>query len=142
MIYSVFVPAEGLYHYYESPQALEFNADLPVPGLPSDSGKVGVPSIDAARPLPAGTRMVGKGWKARGMVATTRPASLTGIGSFFGPGDPPYGALALSALAGALIGSWSASHYAAAPRKAGAAAGTVGALVGCAMGVWVTKRVA
>ena len=50
MIYSCFVPERGTYDYYENSLQIQLNADLPVPKLPPDTGKIGVPAIDAGRP--------------------------------------------------------------------------------------------
>lgn len=81
MIYSVFVPKEGLYHYYETTQTLPVNADLDVPTLGPDAGKIGVPSMDAARKLPSDARLVGKGWQARGVISSVN-GPLSGFGGF------------------------------------------------------------
>ena len=70
MNYSCFDQKSGLYDYYADATELAINADLPVPQLPSVAGKIGVPSIDAGRPLPAGARPVGRGWHARGIVVS------------------------------------------------------------------------
>lgn len=70
MIYSVFVPEQGLYHYYETPENKPVNGDLPVPKLGQDAGKIGVAAMDAGRPLPSNARKVGQGWTARGVIAS------------------------------------------------------------------------
>lgn len=81
MIYSVFVPEQGLYHYYETPNGVAFNADLPLPTLPADAGKIGVPSIDAARRLPSNAKLVGQGWHARGVLSAAS-SGVAGFGAF------------------------------------------------------------
>jgi hypothetical protein len=75
MIYSCFVPERGTYDYYENSLQMQLNADLPVPRLPPDAGKIGVPAIDAGRPLPSDARKTGEGWHARGMVVNCRGRS-------------------------------------------------------------------
>lgn len=69
MIYSCFQPPTGLYAYFEVPGEIPLNADLPIPKLPPPVGGIGVPSIEAGRPLPAGAKFVGSGWHAKGMIA-------------------------------------------------------------------------
>lgn len=88
MLYSVFVPAEGKYHYYETQQAFAVNADLPVPTLGSDAGKIGVPAMDAARKLPSDAKFVGKGWNARGVVAMSGTGALGGFSDVGGEAIP------------------------------------------------------
>jgi len=142
MMYSVFVPEEGLYHYYESAKGVAVNADLPVPGLPSDAGKIGVAAMDAARPLPSDAKLVGQGWNARGVLAS-RPAGVSGLGAIVGPGAP-IGTFLLAGVAGALVGAVSASWYSyrsgATPRQTSAGAGAYGAVVGFALGTWASKQ--
>jgi len=82
VIYSCFDPKAGLYDYYEGPDTHPINADLPLPThLPPEIPGIGVPSIDAARPLPSGTKLAGKGWHARGMVVSCGKGPL---GAFLG----------------------------------------------------------
>lgn len=76
MIYSCFQQDRGLYRYFEDDKAYPINADLPVPKLPRDEGRIGVPSLDAARPMPSGAKPIGEGWHARGMVVQCGGASL------------------------------------------------------------------
>lgn len=79
MIYSVFAPDRAEYDYYESASVqLPLNADLPVPSLPPIAGQIGVPAIEAGRPLPSDAKPVGRGWFARGMIARRS----TGLGAF------------------------------------------------------------
>lgn len=70
MIWSCFNPQSGFYDYFESPEQIPINADLPVPKLPPAGNEVGVSSMEAGRPLPRNARRVGSGWHARGLVAT------------------------------------------------------------------------
>lgn len=89
-IYSVFVPEEGVYKYYESAKNVAVNADLPVPQLGSDAGKIGVPAMDAARRLPGDAKLVGQGWQARGIIASKGGRPLAGLGDdlvLFTPGQ-------------------------------------------------------
>jgi hypothetical protein len=69
MIYSCFQQAGGVYAYFEVPGEIPLNADLPVPRLPAPTGNIGVPSIEAGRPLPANAKFIGTGWHAKGMIA-------------------------------------------------------------------------
>jgi len=85
--YSCFDPRSGLYDYYADNVQLPINADLPVPQLPQAAWKIGVPSIDAGRPLPPGARPVGRGWHARGIVVSC------------GRGSPGLGAMPTAASA-------------------------------------------
>ena len=80
MIYSCFVPERGTYDYYENSLQIQLNADLPVPKLPPDTGKIGVPAIDAGRPLPGDARKTGEGWHARGMIVNCRGTGVSGFG--------------------------------------------------------------
>lgn len=68
MIYSCFNQAAGLYDYFEDAEGMPVNGDLPIPSLPSIAGKVGVPAIQAGRPLPHAARHVGRGFTARGIL--------------------------------------------------------------------------
>lgn len=80
MLYSVFDPQRGLYSYYEGPAHPPINGDLPVPSLPDGIHGIGVPSVDAGRPLPAGAKLVGSGWHAKGIVCgATSAVRLDGL---------------------------------------------------------------
>lgn len=68
MICSCFNPKSGQYDYFETKTTYPFNSDLPVPQLPSTAGRVGVPAIEAGRPLPRDAKPVGSGWSARGVL--------------------------------------------------------------------------
>ncbi len=83
MMYSVFIPERGQYAYYETAEQKPLNADLPIPQLPPVVGGIGVPSIEAARPLPGGAKRVGSGWLPRGMIAKKSGA----FGALLGDGD-------------------------------------------------------
>ena len=76
MIYSCFDQSAGLYDYYEDSSTRPINGDLPIPELPASTGKIGVPAIEAGRPLPINAKKVGQGWHARGMVVQCRNTSL------------------------------------------------------------------
>lgn len=83
MIYSCFNQQRGLYRYFEDGRPLAVNADLPVPSHPAAT-KVGVPSLEAARPMPARARAAGEGWHARGIVVQCPNGPLSGS-DIFGP---------------------------------------------------------
>jgi hypothetical protein len=68
MLYSCFDDKSARYRVYEDERQHAVNADLPVPSLPRDAGRVGVASIEAARPFPRGARRVGDSWQPRGVV--------------------------------------------------------------------------
>ena len=78
MIYSCFQQTPGLYAYFEGPGDVPLNGDLPVPRLPAAVGGIGVPSIEAGRPLPAGAKYIGSGWHARGMLVKCGPGGSLG----------------------------------------------------------------
>jgi hypothetical protein len=78
MIYSIFIPERGEYDYFESQEQMPINADLPVPTLPAIAGEIGVPAIEAGRPLPSGAKPIGRGWHARGIIARR----TNGFGAF------------------------------------------------------------
>lgn len=83
MIYSCFNPNSGRYRYFEDTRQIQVNADLPVPKLPPPAGKIGVPAIDAGRPLPRDARPVGEGWHAKGIVVRCGNGSsgMAGLGT-------------------------------------------------------------
>jgi hypothetical protein len=86
MIYSRWKPDTGGYEYLEAPGSHNINDDLPTPEL-RPASKIGVPSIEAGRPVPPGAEVVGEGDVAVGIVAPVDPArivrrtrSLAGLG--------------------------------------------------------------
>lgn len=82
MMYSCFDQNSGLYRYFQDDKQIPVNGDLPVPTyLKSRATKLGVPALEAGRPLPANARPVGRGVPARGMVVScaNSPASLSGL---------------------------------------------------------------
>lgn len=79
MIYSCFNPPLGLYEYFEDDRQHPTNGDLPVPKLPKQTGRVGVPAMDAGRPLPTDAKRMGTGWEARGMIVNCKPMATPGL---------------------------------------------------------------
>ena len=79
MLYSCFNAASAEYDYFEDDTKVAINADLPVPRLPKPT-PLGVASIQAARPMPAGARYVGSGWAARGVVVSCERRGGKGLG--------------------------------------------------------------
>jgi hypothetical protein len=75
MIYSRWRPDTGGYDYLETSGTQNINDDLPTPDLPAAS-KIGIPSIEAGRPIPSGARIVGEGDIAVGLVAPVDEARL------------------------------------------------------------------
>lgn len=104
MMYSCFDPKSGLYDYYEGPDTYPINADLPVPNfLPAEIPGIGVPSIDAARPMPSGLTLVGRGWHARGMLIN---CGRSAVGDFTLPGLAMGIALRLATYAAVAAGAY------------------------------------
>jgi hypothetical protein len=67
---------DGGYDYYDvSTEIAALGNDLPVPRL-SSVGPIGVPSIEAGRPIPTGARHAGSGERAVGLVAPMNSARL------------------------------------------------------------------
>lgn len=103
--YSRWDPATGGWSYYDAPEPLpNLNDDLPTPQLPPASA-IGVPSIEAGRPIPPSAAYVGQGDVAQGLIApversrlVARTGPLSGV-SF----SIHWGSLALGALIGVLI---------------------------------------
>lgn len=101
MIYSRYRPDVGGYEYFRAAESYNRNDDLPTPELPPAS-KIGVPSIEAGRPIPPNAVKVGEGEVAVGLLAPVdesrvvrRTRSLAGV-------DMPQGATKW--VAGAVIG--------------------------------------
>ena len=81
MIYSCFDQKSGLYKYFQDDKQIPVNGDLPVPTwLKSRSTKLGVPALEAGRPLPSNARPSGHGPTARGMIVSC-DRSLSGLGA-------------------------------------------------------------
>jgi hypothetical protein len=77
VLYSKWDPSRGGYSYFETAEQVPFAADLPTPRL-SAVGPIGVPSVDAGRPLPSGAHMVGTGPLARGLIVPTEGRGVLG----------------------------------------------------------------
>lgn len=85
MIYSRWDPSSGRYDYFETPEALGRNDDLPVPRLPA-GGAIGVASVAAGRPLPGDATPIGSGERALGsIVPTVRGGVLAGLAGAIDP---------------------------------------------------------
>jgi hypothetical protein len=119
MLYSCFDAKSGLYDYYADRREIAINADMPVPSLPAPAGKVGVPAIDAGRPLPSDAKHIGRGWHAKGIVVQCGRGSL---------GALPSGGVVSAVRGLALIsGIGLAGYYLGKRSEAGA---VLGALIG------------
>lgn len=71
MIYSCFDQKSGQYRYFQDSLQIPVNGDLPVPNyLKNRATKLGVPALEAGRPLPRDAKMVGRGIAARGMIVS------------------------------------------------------------------------
>jgi len=68
VIYSRWRPEGDGYDYFDVDEVVNINDDLPTPDL-REAGRLGVPSIEAGRPIPAGASWVGNGDDAIGLVA-------------------------------------------------------------------------
>jgi len=123
-VYSVHDDVNGGFVYYETPERLAVNDDQPFPSFPSGSNTdLGVSSLEAGRPLPSGSKQVGRGDVAKGRMSTGRPPGvLQSLRALPGTIDPSLGAFDastvedfgrklepaipyLSATAGALVGA-------------------------------------
>ncbi len=100
MIYSCFDAQRADYLVFEDDRRLLVNGDLPVPQF-QDTGRIGVPSIDAARPLPTGARQTGRSWRARGLIVKCpkRTGILHGLSEFVDGG----GSLGPLVMAGGVV---------------------------------------
>lgn len=78
---SCFNDKTGQYDYFSTAQVFPYNSDLPTPKLPGVAGNVGVPAIDAGRPIPADASYVGSGWTAKGTVVSCGRGAVSGLGS-------------------------------------------------------------
>lgn len=123
MIYSCFDQPSGLYRYFEDNRQIPVNGDLPVPSyLSSRATKLGVPSMEAGRPLPSDAREIGNGLQARGMVVACKqkPSSeVSGLGDI--PLDSQRVLIGLAVAGTAALLWWSDQKF------TGAILGTLGA---------------
>jgi len=80
MLYSCFDAPRGEYKIFQDDSQRPANGDLPVPKLSSlIAGTIGVPAIDAGRPLPSGAEYVGYAPNAHGMVVNCN-LGMSGFG--------------------------------------------------------------
>lgn len=75
LVYSRWRPDDGGYDYFQSTLRQNINDDLPAPEL-APATKIGVPSIEAGRPVPAGAYPIGSGELAMGLVAPVDTARI------------------------------------------------------------------
>ena len=80
-MYSCFNERLGLYEYFQDDRGHALNGDLPVPSYlgGKKAGKIGVPAREAGRPLPSGTKRIGHGFEAKGMVVSCKPTPMKGL---------------------------------------------------------------
>ena len=104
MIYSAFDEPSGLYRYYEDHRHHPVNADLTLPTIARDAGRVGAPARECGRPLPPDARPVGTGWHARGLVVVPTRA---GVGEVDGP---PAWKVGVGVMLAALV-IWGVARY-------------------------------
>jgi hypothetical protein len=108
VIYSVWRPDGGYDYYEDRREVAALGNDLPIPDL-KIAGVVGVPSIEAGRPVPPGARHVGTGPLARGLIA---PTNMSRLGFAIGSGERADARLVWFALGALTIGAaWAWSHY-------------------------------
>jgi hypothetical protein len=74
-IYSRWKPDTGGFEYLQAPGSYNLNDDLPAPEL-RPATKIGVPSIEAGRPIPPGAQVVGEGAVAVGVIAPVEASRL------------------------------------------------------------------
>lgn len=75
MIYSRWRPDVGGYDYFQDAVTHNLNDDLPEPQL-RPASQIGIPSIEAGRPIPAAAVWAGEGAKAVGLVAPVDAKAL------------------------------------------------------------------
>jgi len=97
---------DGTYEYFEVPGMLAIGNDLPVPVL-SAASELGVPSIEAGRPVPANARHVGRGRRAMGLIAPMDDSMVTELGADGGT-CPPQGSLLVGVI---LFGAGFATYW-------------------------------
>jgi hypothetical protein len=104
-IFSRWQPDTGGYEYLSAPGSQNINDDLPSPEL-NPATKIGVPSIEAGRPLPAGATVIGEGDEAVGIIAPVDPElivrrtrSLAGLGDGMASSTVLWGAAAVAGVA-------------------------------------------
>jgi hypothetical protein len=81
VIYSRWDPVSGEYDLFEAPMPLAaLNDDLPVPSMPpqvaGNGGKIGVPSVECGRVLPAGAKHIGRSEFAEGSITPPQHVKL------------------------------------------------------------------
>jgi len=90
MIYSVYDDHNGGFVYYEA-GGPAINADFQTPSFAAQS-PLGVPSVEASRPLPGGARQVGRGTVPKGTIARRGGGGAWGgAGSALARGVDPSG---------------------------------------------------
>jgi len=87
VIYSRWRPDDGGYDYFSSDERQNINDDLPSPDLVPAS-KIGVPSIEAGRPIPPGVVGAGNGDAAVGLVAPVDVSRIVRRGRSLAGSDP------------------------------------------------------
>lgn len=74
MLYSVHNPVAGGFDYYQAPDQVPLNDDLPTPQYgASITTAIGVPATEAARPLPQGSVKIGSGQFPKGSMSSGHP---------------------------------------------------------------------
>lgn len=86
LIYSRWRPDEGGYDYFQSSLRQNINDDLPAPELVAS--KIGVPSIEAGRPIPRDSVPIGSGELAVGLVAPVDGSRIVRRTRSLGGSDP------------------------------------------------------
>jgi len=79
MLYSVHNTVAGGFDYYDGPDQVAINDDLPTPKYSSAiETPIGIPASLAGRPLPPGSRPIGHGDLPKGSMSTGIPGIWTG----------------------------------------------------------------
>jgi hypothetical protein len=100
--YSCFNDRLRLYEVFEDRRGHAVNGDLPAPVLPAEAGGIGVPAVEAARPLPRGIRRAGTSWSPQGIIVRCKNTKVEGLGEDAGKGC---GRLLLAAAAWVAVGA-------------------------------------
>lgn len=102
LTYSQWRP-DGHYDYFQAQQVAPLGDDLPVPRL-KPASELGVPSVEAGRPIPSGAKYVGQGEEAIGVLA---PMDTSRLG--YAMSDAPTSRafwFVLGAAAGVVVAVW------------------------------------
>ena len=79
MMYSVHNPIAGGFDYFDGPDQVPINDDMPTPKYgPAVETPIGIPATMAARPLPPGSTPMGHGTLPKGSISSGVPGVWVG----------------------------------------------------------------